>query len=116
MTSINVTVFLNHARHSFNGFAAVPGADDLHEAARFTVEESDAATPGQFITVVCEQVFEQLNIDHPTADWALAYRLRGNRSLSVGDVLVLGETAWACASVGWTAISTDALLDALSSR
>jgi hypothetical protein len=32
----------------------------------------------------------------------------------VGDVVVLGETAWACASVGWTPISTDELRAALA--
>jgi hypothetical protein len=27
----------------------------------------------------------------------------GHRSLSVGDVVHLGETSWTCASVGWVA-------------
>ena len=40
---------------------------------------------------------------HPDA---VAYRSRGLRSLSVGDVVLAGDVALACASRGWTRIST----------
>jgi hypothetical protein len=36
---------------------------------------------------------------------AQEYRARGNRSLSKGDVVAIGEVAWACASNGWEQIS-----------
>lgn len=49
----------------------------------------------------CNHLFERFNIDHP-ADY------RG-RSMSVADVVVLTDGtrqhAFACASVGWTAIN-----------
>jgi hypothetical protein len=46
-------------------------------------------------------VFMELNIDEPHAPWAVEYRARRNRSLSAGDVVVVGEQAFACNRVGW---------------
>lgn len=48
-----------------------------------------------------ELVFEQLNIDDPGQEWARRYREAGNRSLSVGDVVIVGQHIWAVAPVGW---------------
>ena len=61
-----------------------------------------------------EVIFEQLNIDVPEHDWAIAYRQVGHRSFSVGDVAVVGETAFACDPGGWTVISADDLNTALA--
>lgn len=35
------------------------------------------------------------------SDLVAAYRAAGNRSLSVGDVVLVGEGLWFCASLGW---------------
>jgi hypothetical protein len=37
---------------------------------------------------------------------AEAYRAAGNRSLSVGDVLRIGDTWLACASAGWVELES----------
>lgn len=42
----------------------------------------------------CERVYAMLNIRHPEG-WA-------HRSMSIGDVIVVGETAWVCDAVGFT--------------
>ena len=42
-----------------------------------------------------EQIFEWYNHGAPNA------RAFDHRSLSVGDVVHLGETTWLCATVGW---------------
>lgn len=56
-------------------------------------------------------VVEQLNISEPQADWAIQYRRqRHNRSLSVGDVVVVGEQAFAVEPVGWRTVHIDAHL------
>lgn len=39
---------------------------------------------------------------------AEGYRQAGARSLSVGDVIVIGETAWGCDRVGWTPVTVAA--------
>jgi hypothetical protein len=52
---------------------------------------------------VLEQVFEKCN----HIDWH-------DRSLLVGDVVIIGEVAWTCANAGWERITTDDLLDAIS--
>jgi hypothetical protein len=68
-----------------------------------------------------ERVFGQLNAayhdrdDAPTS-WANQFRRNVNRSLSVGDVVVVGETAYAVTKSGWLRITTDQLLDAILSN
>lgn len=83
----------------------------LHKVLQFDVAEF---TP---IRVQLEEVFAQLNIGgefiNPTA-WTMDYRAAGHRSLSVGDVVVVGETAWQCAVAGWVIVSTDYLLGGIS--
>jgi hypothetical protein len=59
---------------------------------------------------VLAEVFQLYNVgddpDYGTPDdRALAYRHRGNRSLSVGDVVQVNQQWWACAPFGWTHIN-----------
>lgn len=53
--------------------------------------------------LVLEAVYRELNIGEQ-GSVAHAYRARGNRSLSVGDVVRIGENRFACASFGWKQI------------
>jgi hypothetical protein len=53
-------------------------------------------------------MWKQLNIDLPQTDWAQQYSREGNRSLSVGDVLVVSEEAWAAEPTGWRRVSVSA--------
>jgi hypothetical protein len=53
-------------------------------------------------------VLEQLTTDDPRAEWAVQYRTQYNRSLSVGDVVVVGETAWAVEPFGWRPVTVQA--------
>jgi hypothetical protein len=58
----------------------------------------------------CEAAFEMFNIghlsDHGTAEPdAIAYRERGNRSLSVGDVVACDGQFYACGVAGWREIA-----------
>lgn len=52
--------------------------------------------------VILRECFEQFNIDEPATDIGREYRQLGNRSLSVGDVVVIRGRAYLCAPVGWT--------------
>ena len=85
----------------------------LREAARFDITLGSGLADDAAIVGALETIFTQLNVDHPDTDWALRYRLAGYRSLSVGDVVTLAETAWACAPCGWTQLTTDQLSAAL---
>jgi hypothetical protein len=113
MPHISTVVYLNDADGNFLGFNTNAAAR-LREAARFDLEILDNAPTRYAAPGALEIIFEQLNIHNPQQPWAIDYRLAGQRSLSVGDVVVLGETAWACASFGWTPISTDELQSALA--
>lgn len=55
-----------------------------------------------------EMVFGQLNMPEPEQHWAKVYRMAGNRSLSVGDVVQLGEAAYAVANAGFKPVSITA--------
>ncbi len=104
---VRVRVYLNDAENSFDGFT--PAAARLHLAGEFEV-----AAPGSQAAVfeVLDDVFTQLNVGGEivaAADYTLAYRSAGHRSLSVGDVLVLGETAFAVARFGFDVIPATAL-------
>lgn len=43
-----------------------------------------------------EKLFDRYNIDFP-----VGYE---GRSMSVGDVIVIGETAWSCENSGWKSV------------
>lgn len=106
-------VYLNHGDAQLLGFARHAPAQ-LAEAARFSLTVTGTPAP-EHIAAALETVFEQLNIDDPDQDWARDYRRARHRSLSVGDVVVIGETAWAVAPRGWDLLSTDALRAAITS-
>lgn len=62
--------------------------------------ELDSNAPG-LDRELLEQLFEEFNVGE-TSQVARAYRAKGLRSLSVGDVIVLDdEVAWLCGKAGW---------------
>lgn len=78
----------------FNGDHFQPG-DPLLEVLTFDIDESeyDQTEAWLMMKVACGHAFTTLNIGHPPG-WE-------HRSMCVGDVVILGESASYCASVGW---------------
>jgi hypothetical protein len=113
MPTLTVTVYLNDAARNILGFNRVSPAR-LRPAGVFELTLAEHLRGQHLADAALEVIFEQLNIDVPEHDWAIAYRLIGHRSFSVGDVAVVGETAFACAPSGWTVISADDLNTALT--
>ncbi|SBS77479.1 conserved hypothetical protein [uncultured Mycobacterium sp.] len=105
MTNLTTTVYLNQSPQHYCGFDTDA---TLQAVATFTLT-MDRSPSTEHLTAALEHVFEQLNIDDPDQSWAQGYRRTGLRSLSVGDVVVIGETAWACAASGWTHLTADQL-------
>lgn len=110
-TPVWVRVFHNnHARGAFlTGY--VPG---LTVTEVFTYTTSPKA--GTSDHEVAEEAFELFNIgDDPefgTPDRrAVDYRARGNRSLSVGDVLAIDGRFFSCDSNGWHALTVPPPID-----
>lgn len=94
---VTVKVYLNtNERESF--MRGYQHGDPLKLAATWTTSQRN---PHEELN----RAFRELNIDSPTEKWAKDYRARRNRSLSKGDVVVFGETAWSCESVGWKQLS-----------
>lgn len=113
-----IKVFLNEGEDNFFGFVNdFANAPALRLAAEFDlVLPSVRLIDGKPLDVL-ERVFEQLNIGGdlvPAEPWTDAYRAAGNRSLSVGDVVVVGEAAFAVGSYGWDAVPTGDLVAAIN--
>jgi len=112
-------IYLNEGQDHFFGFHnEFADAPALRLAATFELPAAlvTQLTSGQPITAL-ETVFEQLNIGgepgYPAEPWTTEYRSHRNRSLSTGDVVVLGENAYAVASFGWDHVPTADLLTAI---
>jgi len=101
---VPVTVYLNESEDHFFGYE--PGCQ-LREAAAFVVPSSLLGA-GRGPNSVLELVFSELNVDYPSEQWARDYRTRRNRSLSVGDVVQIGESAYAVAGCGWDNVALQA--------
>lgn len=101
---VYVQVWLNEQPDGLN-FLGYKSPHPMRLAAEYYVDVA-LVEDGPF--TVLNQAFEQLNIDYPTAEWAKEYRARRNRSLSVGDVVVVGEQAYACEPVGWKPVTLSA--------
>lgn len=112
---MRVTVFLNETKdeHGRNlGYFGYEPNHVLRLAHTATVTE---IMGGQIITWddqrVLERVFHLLNVGddpdfgtpHPVA---IAYRAKRNRSLSVGDVVMIDGRVFTCADVGWQPIES----------
>lgn len=101
-TTARVRVFLNNA---FGGsyLRGYQAGNTVTEVFAYDETDLDAEIDD---LALAERAFELLNIgDDPsfgTPDQrAVDYRGRGNRSLSVGDVIAIDERFWSCDSVGW---------------
>ena len=63
----------------------------MEQAAAFSLTlRARSAQRQKAIMAALETIFDELN-EEPTQQWATDYRAAGNRSLSVGDVVVLGK-------------------------
>jgi hypothetical protein len=110
MPTLATTVYLNHGPDHLFGFNATAR---LRTAGQFDLTLAEHLRGEHLTHAALELIFEQLNIDVPEYHWAIAYRDAGHRSFSIGDVAVVGETAFAC-DAGWTRISGDDLAAALA--
>ncbi|MEB3023414.1 MULTISPECIES: hypothetical protein [Mycolicibacter] len=101
--AIDVRVCLNQSEDNFFGYQ--PGAP-LSEVVAFALsEELVGEIAGGIPARALELVFDELNVDDPTTEWALRYRLDRNRSISVGDVVIVGDKAYAVERMGWQPVS-----------
>ena len=104
---VYVQVWLNQAEDGWNFWNGYRPGDKMLLAAEYYRHTSllpdprDERSPDRILN----EAWRELNIDDPTAEWAKEYRANGNRSLSVGDVVMVGEVAYAVAKMGWEQVS-----------
>ena len=114
MHNINTTVYLNDGADHFLGFAAAPAK--LREAARFDPRaRRRRARPAPHELRAGNRV-RTTQHRRPHHSLGAALQARPKPQPPVGDVIVIAETAWACASAGWTRVTTDELHAALVAR
>lgn len=95
-------VYLNESRDSYLGFD--PMTAQLRLVARFLIPAPESAAA---LTAALEDIYVQLNVGGElvaAADYTLEYRAAGHRSVSVGDVLVIGESAFTVARFGFDSL------------
>lgn len=109
-TPVKVRAYLNNTcgPHGIP-IGMLSGYEPGHEL-ELAFEATFAAAPD---LTICEEVFRLLNVgDDPEFGLpdlrALAYRARGYRSLSVGDLVTVEDRAYACARVGFIAVALPA--------
>jgi hypothetical protein len=96
------TVYLNEGRGHFFGYEA---GHPLVHAASFDLDLSADVTAADGIPYkALGLVFRELNIDDPQQVWAIEYRRNRHRSLSVGDVVVVGEVAFTLTDTDWVRV------------
>lgn len=123
LKSTSVVVYLNESRNGLLGFCRRTAR--LRKAAEFVTDADlawhDPRVDGRLVSCqelsacfddqelrerrFAETVFEQLNIGGEpgvdAAEYTVAYRAAGNRSLSVGDVVEIGGHCYAVGRFSW---------------
>lgn len=106
---MKIKIYMNDGEDHFYGFKnKFANSPELTMVHSLEISEMfpHVASEREMLAVL-EWVFQEFNIGE--GPQAQAYRAKMLRSVSVGDVVVIGETAWACESVGWTRITTEEL-------
>ncbi|MGW5049723.1 hypothetical protein [Actinokineospora sp. NPDC004072] len=98
-TGRRVRVYLNTARDSFRGYRS---HHEIVEVAAYLATQHDG---------ILDDAFHTFNVGDdpcfgPPDPRAVVYRLRGNRSLSVGDVIALDDEFHSCEPAGWRKLTT----------
>lgn len=81
--------------------------DAPEEEVNAAFREHNRTTLLNWASPILNPVYEQLNVGGdviPAEEYTTAYRAAGNRSLSVGDVVVIGNEAFTVARFGFTAV------------
>lgn len=114
---MRIQVYLNESRDHYLGFHP-ENQPAMRLALAFDMADCvGMGTKDGVPVAMLEHVFEQLNIGGDliaATQWTEVYRRNHNRSLSVGDVVTVGELAYAVGSVGWQRVTTDDLLDGIN--
>lgn len=114
---MKIKIYLNDGEDHFFGFEnKFANSPELTMVHSFELSETEHAfvngLPGEKgMLRILEWVFEEFNVGE--GPQAKEYRAKMLRSVSVGDVVVIGEMAWACGSYGWDRITTEQLNNAI---
>lgn len=115
MTGIDVPVkiYTNDGEDHFMGFHnEFANNPELTLVFKCELHWEDPFT-GRFPFDVLDFVYDQTQAGLGTTVMAVQYDSLRLRSLSVGDVVSVGETAFACEAFGWKKISTEELENAI---
>lgn len=107
MITFPIKIYLNDGEDHFYGFR-----NTFANKPELTMVYSfETSFPAPNMHMILDWCFHEFNVG--TGEHAKVYRDKQLRSLSVGDVVVVGETAWACESLGWSPVSSEELSNAI---
>lgn len=114
---MKIKIYLNDGEDHFFGFTNVfANSPELTMVHEFEITETELAwvhtIQWHAMVRILDWVYQELNVGEDTKV-AKDYRAKRLRSLSVGDVVVAGENAWAVAPCGWDMITTEQLNNAI---
>lgn len=89
---MQVRIYHNEARGHFTADAdEVSREGELHKVFEFELDDLDDPTDRHEINMTLAGIYHQLNFDTPSAQYGIDYRAARLRSLSIGDVVKLGD-------------------------
>lgn len=95
-----VTVYLNDCpTHAFRTYD--PACCQLKEAVTYPIVNLGRLGHAFML----DEAFQAFNVGTDADSVVARYRAAGNRSLSVGDVVQIGEYKFRCDRIGWTDVT-----------
>lgn len=111
--SLTLSIHHNVSNDRMRFFHGYKAEDPLTHVFDLTIPDHVDMETDQGVNSALSYAFMVLNIGHEDfcvitdegREQAIAYRERKNRSLSVGDVIIIDGVAFACATLGWEVVT-----------
>lgn len=113
MTNVLVKIYTNDGEMHFRGFHANLAELTMVMSHNLSVMDSELVPNAGGFPRILTHIYLATNVRENPGAFTAEYNKRELRSLSVGDVVSIGEAAWAVEPVGWKKLSTDEFREAI---
>ena len=113
MPTVLVKIYTNDGEGHFNGFDPEKAELTMVMSHNLACTDADLEFQPSGTLRLLDVIYKATNLRENPGEFTAEYNRRGLRSLSVGDVVVIGEQAWAVSGFGWKKITADQLNGAI---